>query len=83
VRTFARAQAAMIDLALAAVTDVAKARFFVMHTDAPQLADNAVVQLRAKLGGAQPRLLDILEAGPVIAVHAGPGAVGIAVAQDT
>jgi DegV family protein with EDD domain len=83
VRTFARAQASMIDLALAAVTDVSKARFLVMHTDAPQLAENAVVQLRAKLGGAQPRLLDVLEAGPVIATHAGPGAVGISVAQDT
>jgi DegV family protein with EDD domain len=83
VRTFARAQSSMIDLALAAVTDVSQARFMVMHTDAPHLAENAVTQLRAKLDGAQPRLLDILEAGPVIAVHAGPGAVGIAVAQDT
>ncbi len=83
VRTFARAQASMIDLALGAVTDVTKARFLVMHTDAPQLAENAVAQLRSKLGDAQPRLLDILEAGPVIATHAGPGAVGICVAQDT
>jgi DegV family protein with EDD domain len=82
VRTFARAQSAMVDLALAAVTDVSQARFMVMHTDAPQLADNVMTQLRAKLDGAQPRLLDILEAGPVIAVHAGPGAVGIAVTQD-
>lgn len=83
VRTFARAQSAMIDLALAAITDVSKARFLVMHTDAPQLAENALTQLRSKLGGTQPRLLDILEAGPVIATHAGPGAVGICVAQDT
>jgi DegV family protein with EDD domain len=83
VRTFARAQSAMIDLALAAVTDVPKARFLVLHTDAPQLAENAITQLRAKLGETQPRLLDILEAGPVIATHAGPGAVGICVAQDT
>ncbi len=82
VRTFARAQSAMIDLALAAVTDVSKARFLVMHTDAPQLAENAIAQLRAKLGETRPRLLDILEAGPVIATHAGPGAVGICVAQD-
>jgi fatty acid-binding protein DegV len=73
----------MIDLALAAVTDVSKARFLVMHTDAPHLAEAAMEQLRARLGDAQPRLLDILEAGPVIATHAGPGAVGIAVAQDT
>lgn len=83
VRTFARAQSAMIDLALAAVTNVREARFMVMHTDAPHLAEHAMTQLRTKLDGVQPRLLDILEAGPVIAVHAGPGAVGIAVAQDT
>jgi DegV family protein with EDD domain len=83
VRTFVRAQTSMIDLALTAVTDVTKARFLVMHTDAPQLAENAIAQLRARLGNEQPRQLDILEAGPVIAVHAGPGAVGIAVAQDT
>ncbi len=83
VRTFARAQSTMIDLALAAVTDVSKARFLVMHTNAPQLAENAIAQLRARLGDVQPRLLDILEAGPVIATHAGPGAVGICVAQDT
>lgn len=83
VRTFARAQSTMIDLALAAVTDVSKARFLVMHTDAPHLAEAAMEQLRARLGEGQPRLLGILEAGPVIATHAGPGAVGIAVAQDT
>ncbi|MGA7745972.1 MAG: DegV family protein [Candidatus Aquilonibacter sp.] len=83
VRTFSRAQSTMIDLALAAVTDVSKARFLVMHTDAPHLAEAALEQLRARLGDAQPRLLDITEAGPVIATHAGPGAVGVAVAQDT
>lgn len=83
VRTFSRAQSAMIDLALAAVTDISKARFLVLHTDAPQLAENAMTQLRTKLGDTRPRLLDILEAGPVIATHAGPGAVGICVAQDT
>ncbi|HTV91391.1 MAG TPA: DegV family protein [Verrucomicrobiae bacterium] len=83
VRTFSRAQSTMVDLALAAVTDVAKARFLVMHTDAPPLAEGVMEQLRARLNGVQPRLLDILEAGPVIATHAGPGAVGICVAQDT
>ena len=83
VRTFARAQSAMIDLALAAVTDVSKGRFLVMHTDAPHLAQAALEQLRIRLGEGKPRLLEILEAGPVIATHAGPGAVGIAVAQDT
>jgi DegV family protein with EDD domain len=83
VRTFSRAQSTMVDLVLAAVTDVSKARFLVMHTDAPPLAEGVMEQLRARLDGVQPRLLDILEAGPVIATHAGPGAVGICVAQDT
>jgi len=82
VRTFARAQAAMLDLSLAAVSDVSKARFLVMHTNAPDLARGAKEQLRARLGDEQPRMLDILEAGPVIAVHGGPGAVGVFVAQD-
>jgi len=83
VRTFSRAQSTMVDLALQAVTDVSKARFLVMHTDAPPLAAAVMEQLRGRLDGVQPRLLDILEAGPVIATHAGPGAVGICVAQDT
>lgn len=82
VRTFARAQATMLDLSLAAVTEVSKARFLVMHTNAPHLAQGAMEQLQARLGDTRPRMLDILEAGPVIAVHGGPGAVGIFVAQD-
>ncbi|HEY5341791.1 MAG TPA: DegV family protein [Candidatus Aquilonibacter sp.] len=82
VRTFARAQETMLDLALAAVPDPAKARFLVMHTNAPHLAEGAMAKLRARLGDVHPRMLDILEAGPVIATHGGPGAVGIFVAQD-
>ena len=82
VRTFSRAQETMLDLAMKAVTDVSAARFLVMHTNAPELAERAMVKLKERLGGAQPRLLEILEAGPVIATHAGAGAVGIFVAQD-
>ncbi len=82
VRTFSRAQETMLDLALKAATNVAKARFLVMHTNAPELAAAALEKLRARLGGVQPLMLDILEAGPVIATHGGPGAVGIFVAQD-
>lgn len=82
VRTFARAQETMLDLALKAVNDIAKARFLVMHTNAPQLATAALEKLRARLGDAKPRMLDVLEAGPVIATHGGPGAVGIFVVQD-
>ncbi len=82
VRTFARAQETMLDLALKAVSDTSKARFLVMHTNAPQLATDALQKLRVRLGGVEPQMLDVLEAGPVIATHGGPGAVGIFVAQD-
>ncbi|HVA28619.1 MAG TPA: DegV family protein [Candidatus Baltobacteraceae bacterium] len=82
VRTFSRAQETMIDLALKAVTDVSKARFVVMHTNAPQLAQNAIAKLEARFGGMRPQMIESLEAGPAIAVHAGPGAVGIFTAQD-
>ncbi len=81
VRTFNRAQDAMLDLAMNAVSDVTKARFLVMHTNAPQLAENALIKVKDRIDGT-PRLLEILEAGPVIATHAGAGAVGIFVAQD-
>ncbi len=82
VRTFNRAQETMLDLSMQAVTDIERARFLVMHTNAQQLAENALGKLKERLGGRQPRLLEILEAGPVIATHAGAGAVGIFVAQD-
>jgi DegV family protein with EDD domain len=82
VRTFARAQATMIDLAMEAITDPQRARFMVMHTNAPHLAQGAMEKLRERLGGVQPRMMEILEAGPVIATHGGPGAVGVFVAQD-
>lgn len=82
VRTFARARETMLDLALESVTDVSAARFLVMHTNAPALADAALLRLQERLGGVRPRLLEVAEAGPVIATHGGPGAVGVFLAQD-
>ena len=82
VRTLSRAQQTMIDLSLAHITDVSKSRFLVMHTKAPELAKSILERLRAQLGGKEPEMLDILEAGPVIATHGGPGAVGVFSAQD-
>ena len=82
VRTLARAQETMLDLSLKSVSSIPDARFLVMHTDAPALAADILERLRARLGGQQPKLLDVLEAGPVIATHAGPGAVGIFSSQD-
>lgn len=81
VRTFVRAQETMLDLVVAAAPNPASARFLVVHTNAPHLADAALTKLRERLKGAQPRTLEIWEAGPVIATHAGAGAVGAFVAQ--
>jgi DegV family protein with EDD domain len=82
VRTWARAQETMLDLTLQNTPEPARARYLVMHTNAPELAQTVSDKLQARLGGAQPKMLDILEAGPVIAVHGGSGAVGIFSAQD-
>lgn len=82
VRTFARAQETMLALAVKAAPDFSTARFLVMHTNAPQLADTVLEKLRARLDGVTPRMLDVLEAGPVIATHGGPGAVGIFIATE-
>lgn len=81
VRTFARAQETMLDLLLGAAPNPATARFAVIHTNAPHLAAAAVGKLRDRLNGVQPRSLEVWEAGPVIATHAGAGAVGAFAAQ--
>jgi DegV family protein with EDD domain len=82
VRTFSRAQETMLDLVLTAAPDPAAARFLVMHTNAPELAEKTAAKLRERLGVVTPHKLEIWEAGPVIATHGGPGAVGIFVVQD-
>jgi DegV family protein with EDD domain len=76
VRTFARAR----DFVVAAVADVVDAapgaRVAVMHADAPAAARVFADELRARI--TQPlHALDILEAGPAIATHSGPDAVGV------
>ncbi len=81
VRTFARAQETMLDLIVAAAPDPASARFLVIHTNARHLAEAAMTKLRERLNGVEPRTLEIWEAGPVIATHAGTGAVGAFAAQ--
>lgn len=82
VRTMSRAQETMLDLSLANVQDISEGRFLVMHTNAAELAGAMLQRLRARLGGVEPKSVGILEAGPVIATHGGPGAVGIFSAQD-
>jgi DegV family protein with EDD domain len=81
VRTFARAQETMLDLILKVAPAASEARFVVMHTNAPNLAQAAAIKLRERLNGVAPASLEIWEAGPVIATHGGPGAVGVFVAR--
>ena len=52
-----------------------------MHTNAPELAESVRGRLENTFGGVRPKTLEVLEAGPVIATHGGPGAVGIFSAQ--
>jgi DegV family protein with EDD domain len=76
VRTFGRAQEAM---AVAAARDInagSGARVIVEHARAADVADALAERLRALIT-APVRSFDRLEAGPVLATHAGPGAVGI------
>lgn len=82
VRTFARAQETMLDLILKAAPRPESARFLVIHTNAPALAETAAAKLRERLGEAAPAQLEIWEAGPVIATHGGPGALGIFAVQE-
>jgi DegV family protein with EDD domain len=82
VRTFGRARETMLGLSMKAAADPSNARFLVMHTNAPQLASEVMKELEVRIGASAPRLLAIAEAGPVIATHAGPGAVGIFVAPE-
>ena len=76
VRTFARAQEAIIDSTVQNVRKPGEARVMVMHTQAPEIAQRVAARLLERLG-VPPAFMQILEAGPVIATHAGAGAVGI------
>lgn len=82
VRTFTRAQETMLDLLLAAAPAPQRARFLVIHTNAPELAKAFAAKLRARLDGVEPAQLEIGEAGPVIATHGGPGAIGVFAVQE-
>ncbi len=76
VRTFARAQEEIIASTLREIGDVARARIQVMHSHAPELAGVLLERLRERLDAA-PLTLGLADAGPVIATHAGQGAIGI------
>jgi len=76
VRTFARAQATIVDATLRDLGDVARSRLLVMHAHAPESGRKLYDMLRARLP-EEPSYFGLTEAGPAIATHAGEGAVGI------
>jgi DegV family protein with EDD domain len=76
VRTFARAVETMFENSLARLGDPANARISIGHTNAPQVAQALLERYRAKLP-VPPKILETVEAGPVIAVHVGQGALAI------
>jgi DegV family protein with EDD domain len=76
VRTFARAQDAMIEATRAGLGTGAGAYIGILHTSAPELAQKLRERIEEHLTG-EPAYIGLVEAGPVIATHAGIGAVGI------
>jgi DegV family protein with EDD domain len=76
VRTFARAQEAIVEATLRLLGDVALSRVLVIHAHAPEAGRALQAQLRARLP-VDPAFFEIAEAGPAIAAHSGRGAVAI------
>ena len=76
VRTFGRALDTMIADASSIANERDGARLCVIHSHARESADRVVEALREKITTA-PAQFELLEAGPVIGTHAGPGAIGI------
>ncbi len=76
VRTFARAQQTIVDATMRDLGDVAKSRMIVMHAHVPDRGRALLEALQARLP-TMPAYLELGEAGPAIAAHAGEGGVGI------
>ena len=75
VRTFGKAVARLKEIALRDLQASKDLKVFFLHAAAPQLAADVAGEFSAQLGIQSPV---ILEVGPTIATHAGPGAVGLA-----
>jgi DegV family protein with EDD domain len=74
VRTSGKAVARLKEIVLQDLKGKADPKVVVMHAAAPELGKQMVDELAKELGILPPLLL---EAGPAIATHAGPGAVGV------
>jgi DegV family protein with EDD domain len=74
VRTSSKAVARLMEIVLHDLDASHEPKICIMHAAAPELAKQVADELGKPLGIASPM---ILEAGPAIATHAGPGAVGV------
>ena len=75
-RTFEKARELLVDIVTRELRDIETVRFMVGHANAPEVGAGELTMLRAKLG-TEPRSLMLYEAGPTVAVHGGPGSLGI------
>ena len=74
VRTSGKAVARLKEIVIQDLKGQKEPRVCIMHAAAPGLAKQVADDLARELGIAPPM---IIEAGPAIATHAGPGAVGV------
>jgi DegV family protein with EDD domain len=74
VRTSGKAVARLKEIVLADLKGKPDPKLVVMHAAAPELGKQMADELAKELGIAAPT---VVEAGPAIATHAGPGAVGV------
>lgn len=74
IRTFSKAVARLKEIVLHDLDASSDPKVFFMHAAAPHLAEQMAQEVGGHLGIKSPV---ILEAGPAIATHAGPGAVGV------
>lgn len=74
VRTSGKAVARLKEIVLQDLKGQKEPRVCIMHAAAPELAKQVADNLARELGIKNPM---ILEAGPAIATHTGPGAVGV------
>lgn len=74
VRTYSKAVARLREIVVNDLQRASEPKVIVMHSAAPELAQETAAEISTKLGIPLPM---ILEAGPTIATHAGPGAVGV------
>ena len=75
-RTFEKAQELLVEIAMRYIPRPADTRVMVAHAHAPELGQTIATNLRQKLS-APLKSCTVTEAGPAVAVNAGPGAVAI------